>query len=111
MISIPDYSTLDAEAMAAAIGLKSKHIPRLVASYIEESTMILGKLENAIASLQYDAIGEYAHSLKGSSGNLRLNELYELAKSMEHAAREQSRDFSYEEVFHALKQGVGSLVV
>jgi len=111
MITAPDYSSLDAEAIAAAIGLKSKHIPRLVASFVEESTMIMGKLEEAIAARHYDEIAEYAHSLKGSSGNLRLNELYELAKSMELAAKEASSDFAYEEVFAAIKAGVGSMVV
>jgi len=44
----PDYSVLNHEEMAKAIGLKAKHIPILVGSFIEESTPILEKLAKAI---------------------------------------------------------------
>ncbi|MDQ1268663.1 MAG: Histidine kinase, partial [Campylobacterota bacterium] len=39
-----DYSMVDHEEMARAIGLKSKHIPLLIANFIEESASIMESL-------------------------------------------------------------------
>jgi len=110
-MNIPDYSTLDMETMAKEIGLKVKHIPILVGSFLEESTAILTRLEDAIATKDYSAIYQNAHSIKGSAGNLRFNEIYEMAKSMEHAANEGDSSFAYEETFDVIKKGIATICI
>ena len=40
-ITNPNYSDLNHEDMAASIGLKAKHIPMLIGSFLEESGAIL----------------------------------------------------------------------
>ncbi|MDQ7066935.1 MAG: hypothetical protein Q9M40_02420 [Sulfurimonas sp.] len=36
-VTNPDYSSIDHQKMAGDIGLKVKHIPLLIASFLEES--------------------------------------------------------------------------
>ncbi len=110
-MNIPDYSTLDMEAMAKEIGLKVKHIPMLVGSFLGESSEILIRLESAIATKDYDAISHNAHSIKGSAGNLRFNEIYEMAKAMEMAAKESDSSFAYEETFDFIKKGIATICI
>jgi HPt (histidine-containing phosphotransfer) domain-containing protein len=110
-MNIPDYSKLDKETMAKEIGLKVKHIPTLLGSFLGESSQILGRLERAIAIKDYDAINQNAHSVKESAGNLRFNEIYEMAKAMELAAKESDSSFAYEETFTTIKKGIATICI
>ena len=101
-----DYSVLNQEEMAVAIGLKVKHIPMLIGSFLEESKAILSSLEELIESKNYTKIKEASHSLKGSSGNLRYNEVYEMAKEMELAGSNSDEDFDYLGYLEAMKSSI-----
>lgn len=109
-ISHPDYSNLDYDDMAKNIGLKAKHIPLLLASFLEESEPILITLKTAIQSADYETIRGAAHSLKGSSGNLRFNELYEMSREMELAA-ENNTTFEYEKYLEAMSAAVSTIKI
>ncbi len=104
-----DYATLNHEDMASAIGLKAKHIPILIESYLEEAGPILQKLQTAIESKDFDALRAAAHSLKGSSGNLHFKELYEMSKKMEHAANNADDSFAYSNYLNAIKVLVATI--
>ena len=88
-----NYANMNHDEMAAAIGLKPKHIPMLVGSFLEESVGILQNLTSAIESKDYDAIKASAHAIKGSAGNLRFNEVYEMAKEVEFAGADANASF------------------
>jgi len=105
----PDYSVLNHEEMAKAIGLKAKHIPMLVGSFLEESAPILENLENAVNSNNYKDIQSFAHSIKGSAGNLRFLELSDMAKEMEHAGAAEDAAFEYNKYLEALKAAIGTI--
>ena len=105
----PDYSNLNFEEMAASIGLKPKHIPILVMSFTDESKTILEALKTAISEKNFSEIQHHAHSIKGSSGNLKFNELYEMAKAMEFAGKDQDASFPYDEAFEAIEKGVSTI--
>ncbi len=98
-----DYTNLDYEAMAQAIGLKAKHVPMLLASFLEEATASITQLESAIVSNDLATVASQAHAVKGSAGNLRLNELYEMSKDMELAAKANDTVFDYIGHLQALK--------
>ena len=104
-----DYSNLDFDEMAEAIGLKPKHMPMLVGSFLEESGTILVNIEAAIASNSYNDLKLNAHSIKGSSGNLKFNEIYEMAKEMELAASESNVSFEYSAYLNAIKSAVATI--
>lgn len=110
-ITNPDYSNLDYEAMAKSIGLKAKHMPMLIGSFVEESSSILLNLEAALSSKSYSDIKAQAHSIKGSAGNLQFNELYEMAKEMEHSAGSEDSSFAYEEYFTAIQKAINSIKI
>lgn len=107
----PDYSTLDYEIMAKNIGLKVKHIPLLLSSYLEESKPIVVKLGLAIESNDYETIRSAAHSLKGSSGNLRLNELYDMTKEMELAAAQADTSLDYAQYLEAISTALATIKI
>jgi len=107
----PDYSQRNLEDMASEIGLSAKHIPILMMTYQEESVAILEALKAAIEARDYEAIRHNAHSIKGSSGNLKFNELYDMAKAMEFAGRDQDENFDYEAAFSAIEGGLKSISI
>ena len=108
-VELPSYNNLSAEEMASQIGLNVKHIPILVQSFTDESEKIMADLEAAIASKNYADISSYAHSIKGSSGNLKFTEMYELAKDLELSAKDGAEDFPYEEACASIKKAIESI--
>ena len=110
-ITNPDYSNLNHDEMAKAIGLKAKHIPILVGSFIEETETILENLLTAIESSDYDVMKSTAHSVKGSAGNLQFMELYEMAKEIELSASEEDASFDYRAYFDAIKQAFSTIKI
>ncbi len=104
-----DYSNINFEEMAASIGLKPKHIPMLIGSFLEESTSILDNLKIAIDSGDFSAIKSYAHSIKGSAGNLQFKEIYEMSREIELSAAESKTDLDYVAYFEAIKSAVETI--
>ncbi|MFA5455745.1 MAG: Hpt domain-containing protein [Sulfurimonas sp.] len=104
-----DYSRVNHEDLASAIGLKPKHIPLLIANFIEESASIMEMLKNAIEACDYEKIRANAHSIKGSAGNLKFSEVYEMAREVEFAGAKEENDFEYEAYFDAIKSAIGTI--
>lgn len=110
-LKIPDLSTIDHETLASEIGIKPKHIPMLIKSFLDESALVMEKLEKAIDEKNYPQIAQSIHSLKGSAGNMKFDDLYEMGKTMELAANDADAEFGYKEYFSVIKQGIGTLKV
>jgi HPt (histidine-containing phosphotransfer) domain-containing protein len=104
-----DYSDINLDEMAASIGLKPKHMPMLIGSFLEESVGIMDALSGAIDSKDFTAIKINAHSIKGSAGNLKFNEIYEMAKEMEHSADKSDTEFDYSSCFEAIKSSITTI--
>ncbi|MFT5660510.1 MAG: HPt (histidine-containing phosphotransfer) domain-containing protein [Sulfurimonas sp.] len=104
-----NYSDLNFDEMAAAIGLKSKHMPMLVGSFLEESELILTNIETAISKNNYADLKLHAHSMKGSAGNLKFTEIYDMTKEMELAAAEADASFDYSSYLDAVKNAVATI--
>ena len=108
-IKNPNYANINQEEMAASIGLKAKHIPLLVGSFLDESKGILERLQSAIKAKEFAAIKTSAHSIKGSAGNLRFKEVYEMAKEMESAGEKSDASFEYQAYFDAIKKAIRTI--
>jgi len=104
-----NYSSINHDEMAQEIGLKAKHIPILIMSFLEESASILEKLNEAIVSKNYQEIKSQAHAIKGSAGNLHFNEVYEMSKEIELSAADAKVDFDYEVYLDAIKKAVATI--
>lgn len=105
----PNYSNLNLEEMAGAIGLKAKHMPMLIGSFLEESETIMNNLSDAITNKDFTQIKAHAHSIKGSAGNLKFDEIYEMAKEIELSASETSDSFDYSTYFEAIKTAISTI--
>jgi HPt (histidine-containing phosphotransfer) domain-containing protein len=110
-LQLPSYDNINAEEMAAKIGLNAKHIPILIQSFTDESTQIIASLESAISQKDYTEIGNTAHSIKGSAGNLKFDEMYELAKEVELSAKAGKEDYPYEAACTSLKNAILSIKI
>lgn len=108
-ILAPNYANLDHEALAAQIGIKAKFLPMLIASFTDEAGEILQKLSSSIAAADYVALKSAAHSIKGSAGNLKLNELYEMAREVEMAAAAGDRAFDYAGYYEAIEAAIATI--
>ena len=104
-----NYSNLNYEEMAGLIGLKPKHMPMLIGSFLEESVSILSNLENAIKTQDFPTIKINAHSIKGSAGNLKFNEVYEMAKEMELSAGANNTELDYSAYLQAIISAVDTI--
>jgi len=108
-ITHPDYSELNFAEMAAAIGLKEKHIPMLIGSFLEEGEPLLASMKEAIDSKEYATIQSTAHSIKGSAGNLRFSELQEMAKELEFAGADADENFDFVAYFEAINKAISTI--
>jgi CheY-like chemotaxis protein len=99
---------LDHDTLAEKIGIPSKFIARLVESFLSESKKIIENLEKAIAAMDYAAIAQYSHALKGSSGNMKFNTLYTFAKKLEEAAVREDSKFPYDGYLQSIKEAFGT---
>ena len=104
-----DYSNINQEEMAIAIGLKAKHIPMLIGSFLEESVSILDALKDSIDAKDYEQIKSNAHAIKGSAGNLRFDEVYEMAKEMELSASSKNEELDYGAYLEAIKGAISTI--
>jgi len=104
-----DYSNIDHEEMSKSIGLKSKHIPILIMSFLEEADPIMSALEESVNTKNYTDIKMNAHTIKGSAGNLRFNEIYEMAKEMEFAGASSDAGFDYNGYLKSIKEAISTI--
>jgi len=99
------------EKKSEEIGLKPEFVKMLFDAFVQESAQILKNLQEATLKKDFDAIERHAHSFKGSSGNLQLNEMYELSKSIEFAAKDKKVDFNYIDSTNKLLEDFNGLEV
>jgi len=78
--------------LAENIGLDVEDFSEIFEIYLETTSSYLGELKTALQEGDMQAVHEKAHSIKGASGNLGLNELYELAIDIDDQVRGDSTD-------------------
>jgi HPt (histidine-containing phosphotransfer) domain-containing protein len=83
---------MEAKKLAENLGLEEEEFTELFSLYKETTSSDLKELKFAISVGDAEKAHEKAHSLKGASGNLGLNELYETAKAIDDRARVNSFD-------------------
>jgi CheY-like chemotaxis protein len=101
---------LDYEQLAVSMGIKAKHIPRLIQSFLGETQEICEKLDSAIAGKNYTQIEHAAHTIKGSAGNMQFMDLFEMTKLLEFAAEIKDDSFAYAEHNAAIKAELAAII-
>ena len=101
-----DYNLLSQELM-----LNKDEIIMLVELFIKKMAKQIPDLENAINIRDYKKIALIAHSIKGSSGNFRMERLQDITSVMESMAKEKNNDFDYESEFEKITKIVSKVRV
>ena len=83
---------MEAKKLAETLGLEEDEFTELFSLYKETTSSDLKELKFAIRAGDAEKTHEKAHSIKGASGNLGLNKLYETAKAIDDRARVNSFD-------------------
>jgi len=100
---------MDLKKLAERLGLDVEDIRELLELYVETTTSDLAQLKRAIETKDAELAHAKAHSIKGASGNLGLDEIYELAKKIDDRARVNSLD-ALGEMIQVLEEKYNSLV-
>ena len=100
---------MELEKLAERLGLDVEDIQELLKLYVETTTSDLAELKGAIEAKNAQLAHIKAHSIKGASGNLGLDEMYNLAKEIDDSARVNSLD-RLEEGIQVLEEKFNSFV-
>ncbi|MCG2777152.1 MAG: Hpt domain-containing protein [Desulfobacterales bacterium] len=100
---------MKAKKLAENLGLEEEKFAELFGLYKETASSDLKELKFAISAGDAEKAHEKAHSIKGASGNLGLDELYETAKAIDDRARVNSLD-GLEKMFQEFWESYDKLV-
>lgn len=86
------HQTLDVSIFAELRDLMDDSLSEFIATYLENSPLLISKIEHGLISNNTEEIFMNAHQLKGGSGSLGAMKLAELAKDIEHMSKNGSVD-------------------
>ena len=102
---------LDIEKLTKDLMLTQDELLMLLKLFIKKMDKTLPQLQEAITQRDYKNIALLAHSIKGSSGNFRIEELQKSASEMESNAKNGVEDYDYEAVFETIKQRIEAIKI
>lgn len=74
------------DAFVNSTGLNKDDAKEIFNNYIKYFPVLIEDIHKAVRNNNFEEIGKLAHQLKGSSGTLRINSIYELSKTLENSA-------------------------
>ncbi len=90
--------TLSKQVLIDKFGFDEEDIIMLFSVFQKSAKDNLFKLDIAIQENDFNSIYMSAHNLKGSSGNMCLDEVYEISKKIEEASRKKI-EMDYRQMF------------
>ena len=78
---------LDKDKILKELGFEDSFLKELFDLYLKDAAETIGKIEVAITAGDIEAVKSLGHSLKGSSGNLRVTEVQQTALAVEKEAK------------------------
>jgi len=102
---------LDCDLLSQELMLNQDEILMLVELFIKKMKKQIPDLENAINTKNYKKIALISHSIKGSSGNFRMEALQDITANMEKMAKDKNSEFIYKEEFLKIKEIVNKIKI
>ncbi|EQB39375.1 histidine kinase [Sulfurimonas hongkongensis] len=102
---------IDAIKLKEELKLNEDELMLLLTLFIKKMKKQMPKLQVAIEERDYKQIALNAHSIKGSSGNFRIEALQKSASEMEKKAKEENSEYDYEAVFTNIKNRVKQISI
>ena len=102
---IPKY--VDIQLIKEELHIPQKMITMLLKTYLDECQIQMKELQKSIDTLDFKAIEFAAHSIKGSSANLRIIDVEKLAKTIEDKAKQEKENNlvqSYQELVEIISK-------
>lgn len=90
---------LDTRKLAEELMLSESELMMLADLFIKKMSKQIPQMQEAIAKRDYKTIALIAHSIKGSSGNFRLETVQEESAKIEKMAKATDMNYNYEEAF------------
>lgn len=104
---------MDKQKAMQELGIPEELLNELVQEFLKQAEVIIDELKEVLANKDFEEIRKKAHFIKGSAGNLRMDEIYRIAKDMEFNAAEnkdieklQSDFENFRQAFVELKRNV-----
>ncbi|MEA3370347.1 MAG: ATP-binding protein [Campylobacterota bacterium] len=102
---------LDADKLSEELMLTHDELIMLLGLFIKKMKTVIPDLQNAIKKRDFKKIALSAHSIKGSSGNFRIESLQLGASEMEKMAKNENSDYDYERVFKEMKESIDKIKI
>ena len=103
-------SSMDLQKIADELDFDLEDVEMLLEAFLEGAQESLASLKNAINENDLEQIFHDAHAIKGSSANLTLMEISNLAQETEHEAR-AGNDIDYLQKFEMLSKMITNISV
>jgi len=99
---------INLQDIADELDFDLEDVEMLLEVFLESAQESISSLEEAIKENNLEQIFKAAHAIKGSAANLTLSEISDLAKDMEHSAREEE-SAQYSSMFENLKKLIDNI--
>ena len=99
---------MDLTKLAEDLGFEQNEFMEIAELFVETAASDIDKLQSAFDERNVREVSEAAHSIKGASGSLGFQEIYEIAKMIEVRARESSLDGD-QDALQSLNEKLGEL--
>ena len=104
-------SGLDTVKLLKELMLSSDELVMLVTLFLKKMRTTLPSLKEAIDYKNYEEIVLLSHSIKGSSGNFRLELLQNIAGKMEVKAKERDKSYDFLRSYEILKDKIEKIQI
>jgi len=102
---------VDVTKLKKELMLTQEELLMLLELFIRKMDTTLPELQEAIEQKDYKKIALKAHSIKGSSGNFRIDELLKMSTEMEQMAKSNDKEYNYEFVFEKIKRRIEDIKI
>ena len=102
---------LDSKKLMKELMLNEDELIMLLTLFIKKIKTTLSNLAEAIQMREYKKIALLSHSIKGSSGNFRIDELQKNAGEMESMAKLEDLNYDYETTFASIREKINSIYI
>ena len=99
---------IDKDKIASELGFKRSDFDMLLALFSTNAATSLGEMKKMIDEKDMQGIADTSHAIAGGAGNIQLNEIYELAMTIELAAK-KGDNTDYQLYYQQLKTLLDSI--
>jgi two-component system, sensor histidine kinase and response regulator len=88
----PNTSVINTAQLEGMFGDDETTIQELLVAFVTSTPQLLTQLTSAVAEVDYEKVSGYGHQLAGTSSSFGLNELFQLGRELEGAAKDKDQE-------------------